>query len=77
MTFDRPSRTETGRIRLLMDEAVTDLPDRITSPKMREVLCHIWRLKVPDDQLEADHPTKIKEPELGAPAIMLPQIKRA
>lgn len=44
MSFDRPSRTPNGRIRLLIEDNAVNLPDKIVEPNMRDVLCHIWRL---------------------------------
>jgi hypothetical protein len=44
MTFDRPSRTPNGRIRLQIQSEAANLPDKIVAPDMHEVLCHIWRM---------------------------------
>lgn len=43
MQFERPSRSANGRIRLTIDDALADVPERITEPAMRPLLCHIWR----------------------------------
>lgn len=53
MDFERPSRTPNGRIRLTIDETYADVPDRITEPEMRSLLCHIWRFNRMD-RLEED-----------------------
>jgi hypothetical protein len=43
MSFDRPSRTPNGRIRLVIQDAAADLPAKIVEPAMQEILCQIWR----------------------------------
>jgi len=43
MQFDRPSRSPNGRIRLIIDDGLADVPEKITEPPMRPLLMHIWR----------------------------------
>jgi hypothetical protein len=43
MELDRPSRTPNGRIRIIIQETLADVPERIIEPAMRPLLCHIWR----------------------------------